>query len=256
MGTEKNGGFKRISRMFSKKQAYSIGNSYKNLNNWFIKNGEPPVLLNDELTKQTQEKLKIYYANHGYFKANISANVRYEPKKAVVEYHITKNRPYRLDSITTEIKNSTLKNIYNKKNKTSYIKKGQIFNLKRFKNEARRVKNLFRNQGIYKFNDSHIGFYNIDTARADFKTPVTIKIGDADNNKSNKTNFNVFKISKVNIISDYSYKNKDLSIKDSAHYNNQHFYSYQKSRYRPKSLSEHIFIHPDSIYSDNNNQKL
>ena len=91
------------------------------------------VLLDKNQTEKTREKLKTYYANHGYFKARVNTNTRYEPKKAVVEYLINKGKPFKLDSIKTVITDTLLLDIYNSKKDKSYLKKGQIFKLKRFK---------------------------------------------------------------------------------------------------------------------------
>ena len=62
--------------------------------------------------------------------------------------------------------------------------------------------------------------------------------------------FKIYKIKDVNIYSDYRYENKDKPITDSIQYKNYNLYSYEKLKFRPKALTDAVFITKDLIFRD------
>lgn len=252
-GKENPKSYNFIKSIFSEKQSIGYANSFIGLNNWFLKY-KGPEIINPRKVKRTEDNLWAYYKTQGYFKSKVKSIInRYDDKKATVEYHITKGNPTLLDTIKLDIKSKVLDSIYIKSETTSLLKSGEQYRDKTFRNEASRVLKLFRNNGIYHFNESALGFY-VDSTRTDYKTNVDFLISgsrleEKEGNYINKP-FKVQKIRKVNVITDYSFAKKGDSYKDTITYKGINFLAYNKVKYNPKYLSQSIFLKPDGIYKD------
>jgi hypothetical protein len=62
--------------------------------------------------------------------------------------------------------------------------------------------------------------------------------------------FKIYKISDVNIFTDYSAANSNDKITDSTTYNNFHLYSHEKLKYRPRAITDAVFITKGSLFAD------
>jgi outer membrane protein assembly factor BamA len=242
-----------IKHVFSEKQSIGYANSFIKLNNWFL-NYQGPEILNRNKIKRTSENLMAYYKTQGYFKATIDTVINlYKNKKATVEYLITKGKPTLLDTINFKIESPVLEAIYKNAETTSLLKTGDQYNDKTFRKEASRVLKLFRNNGIYEFTESELGFY-LDSSRTDYKTNVDFLISGNKLTKKErnyiKKPFKVQKISEINVITDYSFTKKGSPLLDSLNYKGIHFFAHDKIKYNPKYLSKSIFLKPNEIYSD------
>lgn len=243
----------KLQSIFSEKQTIKMGETYKNLNKWFLNGGEAPVILNEEKARLTSEKLRTYYFNHGYFNAEVDYSIELKVEKADIKYKILKNDPYYIDSIYHIIDSKTVDSIYQKTLNNSFLKKGDIYNDQNFRNESKRLSAIFRNSGIYHFSENQIGFYEIDTLAPDHKTDVILKITDRLTEKEGVITshpLKVQKVTKVGVFTDYSYDRKDDAFKDTLVHNGFHFYSHDKLKYKPKALLNAIFIEPGNIYKD------
>src|SRR5690606_33642831 len=64
--------------------------------------------------------------------------------------------------------------------------------------------------------------------------------------------FKIYTIRDVNIFTDDAYQNKNLIPTDTISYKGFNIYSYGKSKYRPKALTDAVFIAKDDIFKDIN----
>ncbi|WP_255402247.1 BamA/TamA family outer membrane protein [Tenacibaculum sp. SG-28] len=237
---------------FSEKQSISVAKSSIGINNWFLKSGEAPVIIDNKKTKKTVANLKTYFQNQGYFRATINATTdSIEKKTGTITYNINKGDPLFIDSIYREINSPVLDSIYKLNTIETHLKPKQQYNDANFIKEADRLTKLFRNNGIYHFTKNEsIAFY-ADTT--DLKTDVELVISDRiieNNGIYSAKPYRVQKIKSINVYSDYSYSRKDKPIADSISYEDINFLAYQKLRYNPKYLSQSVFISPNTIYSD------
>ncbi len=247
--------YKVIQSIFSEKQAIAYAKSFIGINNWFLKNGQPPVIINDKKIKKTVKNLKAYYMTEGYFNTKVSAKKNLKSnKKGVVNYFIKPGKALFLDTISVKIESKSLIDLYKTIKDKSYLKKGDQYKNQNFINEAKRIIKHFRNHGIYNFSEANLGFYNIDTSKTNnYKTNVLLKITNKITNKNDeyiKKPFKVQKVKKIKIYTDYSFKKKNDPNLDSINYKGFTFYAHKKVRYNPKYLSESLFIKPNQIYSD------
>ena len=240
--------------LFSEKQSIGVAKSYLNFNNWFLNSGESPVVINDLKTKKTVTNLKTYFVTQGYFKNKVSAKKdTLKNKKAKITYTVDRGNPYFLDTISLQIPSTVLKTIYQKDAINTHLKTGDQYNDQNFIKEATRITKLFRNSGVYNFIDNAIRFFP-DSTRTDDKTNVLVTIAEKyltnDNGKNILKPFEVKKISKINVYTDYSFNTESEPYLDSVSYNGIKFFAHKKIKYNPKYLSQSIFIKPNQIYSD------
>lgn len=241
-----------VKKVFSEKQSIAYANSFINLNKWFL-NFDDPKLLNAKKVRQTADNLAAYYKTQGYFKSSVDTKVDTINKKAEVTYQITKGQATLFDTININIKSPVLDYIYLKSGRVSLLKKGDQYLDQTFRNEASEVVKLFRNNGIYNFTESALGFY-VDSTRTDFKTNVDFLISAnrliEDNGRYLEKPYRVHTIKEINVITDYSFDNNSETYSDSIKFNGINFLAYDKVLYNPKYLSESIFLKKGEIYKD------
>ena len=246
--------YKFVKSIFSEKQSIAYARSFINLNNWFL-NYQEPEIVNEIKISRTKANLEAYYKTQGFFKSNVNTIIKRDSteKKADVSYYINKGKPTVLDTIKLDIKSPVLDSIYKASKLDMLLISGQQYKDQTFRNEASNVVKLFRNNGIYHFNESAIGFY-VDSTRTDYKTNVEYLISsnrliEEDGNYIEKP-FKIHTIKEVNVYTDYSFTKKGETIKDSLNYEGINFFGYDKVKYNPKYLSQSIFLKPDGIYKD------
>lgn len=242
-----------FKKLFSEKQSIGVANSNIKLNNWFLKNGEAPVIIDDFKTKKTVRNLNTYFKTIGFWKNTVVAiKDSLKEKKGAITYKITKNSPVFLDSITTNISSPILKAIYQRDTVNSFFKKGDQYNQDNFINEVNRIVKLFRNSGIYNFSDSYIYFDVNDQLGSKTNVVTTISENSIEiiNGEDEEIPFQIQKIAKVNVYTDYSHNKKDEPYLDSISYNGIKLLAHKKVKYNPKYLAQSIFIKPNQIYSD------
>lgn len=240
--------------LFSEKQSIGIANSYINFNNWFIKNGEAPVIIDDLKTKRTETNLRAYFITQGYFKNKVVAKKdTFKNKKGKINYYIKPGKPLFLDTITTQIPSAILNTIYQKDSLNTFLKSGEQYKDKNFRDEAKRIIKLFRNSGIYHFSENFISF-EADTTRLDNKTNIILSISENylinENGKYVQKPFIAQKIEKVKVYTDYSYNKEGKPLLDSIFHEGIQFIAHNKVKYNPKYLAQSIFLKPNQIYSD------
>jgi outer membrane protein assembly factor BamA len=232
------------SDIFSEKQVRGFRHFKYQTNEWFLNSGEAPVILDNGKTEQTILNLTQHYLNEGYFKAQVTSETKLlKNKKSSETYIVTTNKPYTIDSISTNIASPVLDSIYKESKFASNIKKGDHFKLSAFIDEQQRLTTLFRNTGVYRFTKNAITF---EADSANYKANVELLISDSIANVP----FRIQKIKKINIYTDYSFQNKDAPIKDTLNYNGYTFLAQDKIEYKPKHLLNAVFIEPNSLYKD------
>lgn len=247
----------RLDKRYSKKQVREMRNYKVGFNNWLKKTGEAPVIIDKKKTKKTTNRLKVYYQNKGYFnaKANFEITPSEKEKRASIAYTVATGNPYFIDSLQVVIKSPDLDSIYNLHKEKSLIKQGNQYNTRDFYNERERLTVLFRNSGIYNFQLNSIKpTVGIDSVNNDYDLPVLLKINNLRERKNDtivETEYKVHRVKKVNIYTDHTFENSRSEYIDSVTYNNYTIYSNEKLRFRPKAITDAIFVHPGDIYRDN-----
>ena len=248
--------YNRKAKWLSKKQIKRLGESfwYSGVHNLLRKTGEAPVILDTVSTKKSIRRLKSYYYNRGYF--DVTAKYKIDsisPKKVKLRYDIVKGNPYIVDSINSYISSKPLDSIYQLRKRNSFVRFGKRLEYSDFDTEKSRITEDFRNNGAFRFQQNYVN-YVIDTINNKHLANVdliieneSIRVEDSLYNVP----FELYKISKVNIFTDHSPINQNLPIKDSAVYKDFTLYSVNKLKYRPKAITDGIFVTKGNYFSDN-----
>ena len=246
--------YERLSKLLSKKQVDRLGQSffYSGIHKFLKRTGEPPVIIDEARAKKSATRLKAYYFNNGYFNAKTSYKIDTLPnKKGQIKYSILTGEPYFIDSLSRQITSPELDSLYVKNISKTLVIKGEQFKSANFEAERERITTNFRNNGAYYFQPTNINFIG-DSIDTNHKTNMHLKISDRSIRVGDTIitqPFKLYKISEVNIFTD-SPSNKKIKVADSATYNNFNIYSTDKLRYRPKALTDGVFISKGSTYAD------
>jgi len=246
---------KRLQKFLSKKQYNNYIKSRISFNKWIKKTGEAPVILNDTLIKKSITRLKKYYYNNGWFDVEASNDsVNKSTKKVSVNYIVKTGKPYTIDSLKTKIISPVIDSLYQTIKEDSYIKKGKQYKSANILAEKDRITSEMRNSGVYHFNQDYFNF-EVDTIGQSKKANIEIQIDNRAIRQQDtiiKEPFDIYKIKEVNIFTNGSFKNRNKEITDSISYNGYNLYSVGKMRFKPKALTNSIFITPNKVFKDIN----
>jgi len=247
--------YARMSKWLSAKQVDQLGKSfwYHGIHDFLKKTGEAPVIFDKTKTEKSIARLKYFYFNKGFF--DVKATFSFDSigsKKAKVKYAITPGKPYFIDSLKTSITTPALDSLYKSVKSASFVQTGKQYKTEDFENERNRITTHFRNNGVYHFQPNDVTF-DIDTINKHNKANIDLAIGDysyQDQDSTRTTPFKIYKISKVNVFTDYSASDADAKITDSISYKNFNLYSKKKLKYKPYAITDAIFITKGGLFSD------
>ncbi|WP_449421147.1 translocation and assembly module lipoprotein TamL [Pustulibacterium marinum] len=245
-------------KFLSRKQLVQWTKTKIGFQNWLRNTGEAPVIIDELQTKKTEDKLKAYLNSKGFFNSEVSSNVdtlENKEKRGKVSYTINRGKPYIIDSLSFEIASKDVDSIYKRFRRASFVKNGETYDLDNFQKERDRLTFIFRNSGIYNFQQNSIGFEILrDTVAAnnDYKMPTTLiidNLNERDSDTVNQTEYKVHKIEHVNIYADYSFSDNIYEM-DSLRYNGYTIFYTGKLRYKPKTLTNAISTKEGAVYRD------
>ncbi len=245
-----------LAKILSNKQVDRLSQSFlvSGLSRFLKKTGEAPVIIDSIKIGTTKNRLQGFYSNQGFFDAKVTAKVdSVGVKRAEITYHVETGKGYIIDSISKRIETPALDSLFVKTQPRSLIKKGEQFNDEKFDAERTRLTTYFRNHGVYDFQVNHVR-YDVITSEKDTNIDIVYDIEDRKIKRGDtlvKTPFKIYKISQVNIFTNSPIKKGKYKISDSVVYNNYNIYSIGKLNYKPKAITDAIFIEKGNYFSDN-----
>ncbi len=249
---------KRLNNLLSEKQVNRLSESFmvKGYSEFLKRIGEPPVIIDTAETNESINNLKAYYNTKGYFNNTGSYEIINDKKKrAKIEYSITLNKPYIIDTIQKNITSPELDSIYKNASRQSFVKKGEQFDLEKFTLERERLTTLFRNSGVYNFQESSINYDILrdttvtgDDQLMDVQLNIKRFRSTSDTTETG-TPYQVARHKKINIYADYNINGAADTLQQ-VEYENYTIYYSNKLRYKPKALTDAIFFEKDSVYKD------
>ncbi|MBA4746129.1 MAG: BamA/TamA family outer membrane protein [Muricauda sp.] len=250
---------KRLNNLLSEKQVNRLSESFlvKGYSEFLKRIGEPPVIIDTSETNKSLKKLESYYNSKGYFNNTGEYQIvdSRKKRKASIEYNITLNKPYIVDTIQKNITSPELDSIYQNAIGQSFVRQGEQFDLDKFTMERERLTSLFRNSGVYNFQESSINYSILrDTTLASDDQLMDVQLNIKkfrSSNDSTDTNmpYKVARHKQINIYADYDI-NGGMDTLQRIQHENYNIYYNGKLRYRPKALADAIFFEKDSVYRD------
>lgn len=249
---------KRLDNFFSEKQVHRLGESFlvKGLSEWLKEIGEPPAILDTVLTEKSLERLSAYYSSKGYFNnsTNYTIDSLKRKRRIAVNYNIDLGKPFMLDTVYNDISSKAIDSLYNLNKSDSYVKQGQQFDIDDFNNERERLTSIFRNNGVWNFQESAISYDVVtDTTRLGNDQQMNIKLNIDDlktRNASSVTTqeYKVASFDKINVFTDFL--NEGESDMQFQRFGDYTIFYKGKLRFKPRTLTNAIFFEKDSIYRD------
>jgi outer membrane protein assembly factor BamA len=246
----------RMTKLYSKKQINRLGKSFwvKGYSDFFKEIGEAPSVLDTSRVTKSIKRLYQYHKNRGFFDVKLSSKIdSLKNQKVKISYDIKTGKPYIIDSIFRNIESPVVDSMYVRISDKSLIKSGEAFNADNISTEKKRIATEFRNRGLFHFQENYIKQPDADTIdKPDNKVNLTFNIGNRIVKKGDSTYtepFKLYKITKVNVFTDKQVKEKAVGI-DSVSYKKFNFYSSGKLKYKPKALTNAIFIEEGKLFSD------
>ncbi len=240
-------------KLYSKKQMAEWNNYKKGFHNWLRNTGEPPTIYDEYKSDKSVDRLKGYFINNGWFNAKTSYALKEEDSlKASVDYKVNTGDAYLIGTITRKIASPQIDSIYKTFKDKPFVNNGEQYRTTNFELEQDRITTNLRNSGFYNFNQDYV-FFEVDTIGTNKKVNVEVQIQNRifrNEDSVIRKPFKLYKIKAVNIYTDDTYDNRDKVIRDSTFYNGYHLYSYDKIRYKPKALTDAVFINPNDIFRD------
>ena len=245
---------KRLNKLLSSKQVEQLKKYYLKYNAWLSKNGDPPTLVDSTEISKNIQRLEQYYKNLGYFDVKLR-NLRRKVKNNYeeIEYFIDLSERYIIDNIVEEIENKDLKEIYFDHLNNSFLKPGNPFITKSLEDERNRLFKLYRNNGVYNFQENSLQFIaKIDSSGIDKKIAIVLKINPI--RKRNKDSlyeipYKKFKINDIDLFIE-SKGEEDLGYEYQNNFGDFNIFSKTKLKYKKKAITDPIFIKNNDWYSD------
>ncbi len=247
---------KRLNRFLSTKQVERLGKSFfvSGIHRFMKETGEAPVIIDERKALKSKDRLSGYYYNNGYIRNKVSMSIdSLGNKRGKVVYKITTGKPYFIDSIFKYIESPVVDSLYSIQESKTFIKKGDQYNFSNFDNERKRITQYLRNNGVYHFQESNIK-YNAIFDDSTQKMNIDLKIEDRyvkNGDELVKKPFSIYKINQVNIFTYNTSKKESNKLNDSVTYKNFTIYSSGKLKYKPKAITNAIFIEKGKLFSDN-----
>ena len=247
---------KRLDKWLSQKQVSALSDYAIKFNNWLKKTGEPPAVLSANEIEISKKRIVKYYKNIGYYDVQVDLDTqKIKKNKVVLKYQIEPKNKYLIDSITVAIESPQLEDLYYTNINEQIIKEGEPFEINKFEEERERLFLLFRNNGVYNFQQNSIQFTAaIDSTGKDLKIPVKIRIEDIQqrvNDTLIKIPYKQFRIKEVSVfIDNLNSNNSTYKFTDSLKYESFNLFSKGKIKYNPKAITSGISVKKEKLYSD------
>lgn len=198
--TEKQRNQKLLDSLYVKYNFNDYVGKSRWLDRFFFRNGEAPVLLDNNTSFQSSQNINRFFVNHGWRKAIVKDSIIYNgTKKASILYDIKLGKPTRIDSLKYDIPDPEVRSLYEQNLPKTLILNKRRLDAFRLEKEIGRIENFMTNNGYYNFNElKDEVYYEADTSKNFYKVPLTLfikKSGDSLNQK-----FKKFKFKKIDVV--------------------------------------------------------
>lgn len=228
-------------------------------NNFKRKVGEEPVLLDMSLTDKSARNLKTYLNSRGYYasEASFEVDTTRRRRRAYVTYRTHQGEPYRIDTVSYDFRDRSIKPLIEADTVSTLIRKGNIFDITMLDKERERVASYLNNRGYYNFSVNNIE-YLVDTLRGERRVGVKMIVkrnltGYDDRGRPIRDNNAIYRITEINVLPDYNptvdrvQRNKRLL--DTTYYKGLKVISDGRPNVHPEVLYTAIPLTPNAIYS-------
>jgi outer membrane protein insertion porin family len=205
--------------------------------------GSPPVLLKDATPEQTAQALEGQLNNEGYFKSEVSFEIKTKRKKSTINYNVTLEQPYRIKTVNYIFLDTAHARLLTDIKKQSLIKENQRYSLDLLSAEQQRIQEVAQNKGFYFFDDRYL-LFKADTTLGERMVELDLTVEPGMPERA----FRVYTVNEVTVFPSYDLANDSLSRTGDSIRVGKYLYVDNQHNFRPHIITNVINITPDSIY--------
>lgn len=141
--------------------------------------GQPPVILDQGKTETSANSIRKFLVYKGYWDTDVkfSTDLDSTAKKAKANYLITHKDPTKISDYYYNIPDPNIKSIYEEDLNESFVRGKNILDQSVLEKEVKRITDLMKSRGYYKFNSSNEDIYfTADTLQSRKNVPLTMDI--------------------------------------------------------------------------------
>ncbi|MCO5249677.1 MAG: hypothetical protein M9887_12100 [Chitinophagales bacterium] len=227
------------------------GKSSRNrMSEWLhTKIGEAPVIFDSTLLSSSENKMKNFMINEGYFNTAIDSKHLLNRKKAKVNYIITPKNRFYFNHYFLEIEDSDIEKVVKENMSETFIIQGEPYTTDALKSEQERIASVLNNRGFFSFSKNNITF-EVDTSGSSQYKDIYIQIPDDDEDLARKQ----YKVG--NITFNINYANTGLKRKKMEIDTLRGIQLiYSSKDIRPDIITQSIFYQVDSTFKKDDYQK-
>lgn len=238
--------------------------STKWYNRWLRRLGQAPVIYDPELTDASARQLRLALINRGYVDARVEADTISKPgkKRIDVHYHIIPGEPFRVENISYNVPDTTLRRLILASARESDLRPGMLLDRNVLDEERGRITALLRNAGYYNFNREYITF-TADTVASSKDVALTLNLHSPDSRAAEGISSNTtdsltlsphmhhsYTIRRITFVLDDSFGiDARAAARDTVKYAGSYFIFGPDRYLSPKILDEMCYIQPGKPYS-------
>ncbi len=228
-------------------------------NRWIRKLGQPPVIYDSILTRQSVYHLRQALINRVYndVKVNFDTVANHKKKKMNVVYHISTGEPHYISTVNYEFKDSLLGSTVMADSSFFTIGEGDLFDRNNLDKERSLITERLRRKGYYAFIKDYITFI-ADTTAGSKAVELTMQVkSPAERNRLSGDSLpdlhRRYIVRRVIVVTDYN--TADIAADYKFHFVDSINYKgltilYGKDRYlRPSIIDEKCFIEPGKLFN-------
>lgn len=226
-----------------------------NEGNFLMRIGEPPVIYDSLLARQTAEQMQYYMSSKGFFDATAyySHSLDTSRRTAKVTYHITENKVHLINDTTRVVDNVHIDSLLGANRKNTLIKPGDAYDEENLDLERERIDKLLKNNGYYNFSRQYVTYrilvdstYKNDPVNPDNLLDIETVI----NKPIDRDHHQLYRVDDVLFTIDANVLDRNRRARrDTAIYNKVKYIAYNTNEFSKKVLDTKLLVKPGDVYS-------
>lgn len=229
------------------------------------RNGEAPVVLDQDLLQRSCEQMRLHLQKKGWFKATVNDSLHYRHRrlfgasrgapyrlpKVDVEYHVAPGPMYRLRKVRFVVDDPVIQAHVQRMWTNSLLRPGDRFDADVLDAERGRITGNLRDIGYLYFNRDLIQ-YDADTAVGGHQVDIVLRLERAyakrDRGLQGTPEGSVYHIGQVVISTQRSLRGTTRTVPDTLHASGFTLLYDGRPRYKPNALLSTVFLRPGSRF--------
>ncbi|MBQ3538425.1 MAG: BamA/TamA family outer membrane protein [Bacteroidaceae bacterium] len=234
----------------------SAGSDTTKWNNRLLKKiGEPPVIYSSELAEQTRYNIEQMLRNDGYLHATVDLEERVVGERRIdAIYYLHERRQYRVKKIALKSDDRNIVDIIRADSSRSLLRRGMPFSVDNLEAERRRLTEMLKEKGYYRFQKDYISF-TADTTHHSTDVNLTMNVALARSSDGKRTHpHKCYRINSISYVSGAGMRPDSTTLAncDTMRYDKYKVYYKDPLFVRPRLLTDNTYIENGTVYTQSN----